>query len=142
MAQALAAVVEVQTETRSPRDRVTPLRPVSRKPDVGLTTAFLTMTEARRSQALPKIRAVLEARGVDPVVCDFVEDDLREATEALSDIEAFFQESVEALLKPTASVLYDRAADASVFERLDHLYETLHNLRRRMVQVSARVRRR
>lgn len=138
MALSLAAVVD--TEVTAPRPR-RPAAPPPRDEDSEFAAALLGVLRDERWDRAESIGERLKARGIDPTVVDFVEDDLREATEALADIEAFFQESLEALSRPASSVLEERSADASVLERVDHLHLVLSGLRRRLVQVAAGVRR-
>ncbi len=156
MANALAAVVD----TEVPDFLEAPVRPAPRRPaaqapetvlapppprpdeDTEFAAALLGVLRDQRWDASGTVASRLRARGVDANVCHFVEDDLREATEALSDIEAFFQESLEALGRAAPGVLMAHASDAAILERVDHLHLVLSGLRRRLVQVAAGVRRR
>jgi len=138
MALSLAAVVDTEVTARRPRR---PAASPRRDEDSEFAAALLGVLRDGRWDEAEAISRRLKARGVDPTVVGFVEDDLREATEALADIEVFFQESIEALLRPFSPVLEERAADASVLERVDHLHLVLSGLRRRLVQVAAGVRR-
>lgn len=109
--------------------------------DAEFSGALLGVLRDQRWENAAALGERARGAGADATVCDFLEDDVREATEALADIEAYFQESLEALARPTPAVLLERAADAGVLDRVDDLYVVLSNLRRRMVQVAAGVRR-
>lgn len=110
--------------------------------DGSLVAAVGEMIRAQRADAASSLAERLAERGVDATVCAFVEDDLREAAEAMADAEAYFQETLDALgaARPSPRVLMERAADAGVLERVDHLHQVLSNMRRRLVQVAAGIR--
>lgn len=107
--------------------------------DGGLVAAVGEMLRMQREDAASALSERLSGEGVDANVCAFLEDDLREAADALADTEAYFQETIEALgaSAPSPKVLIERAADAGILERVDHLHQVLSNMRRRLVQVSA-----
>jgi hypothetical protein len=147
---AAAVVTSIETETRTLRRRPEPVAAVPRPSepaaadtlDGGLVAAVGELLRSQRSEGAATIASDLLARGVDPTVCAFLEDDLREAAEALADVDAFFQESLESLSAraPSPRVLTERAEDVAVLERVDHLHNVLSNLRRRLVQVAAGLR--
>lgn len=117
-------------------------QPLDVELDGGLVAAVGEMLRMQRADAAASLSASLAERGVDSNVCAFLEDDLREAADALADAEAFFQETIDALgaSSPSPNVLMERAADAGVLERVDYLHLVLSNMRRRLVQVAAGVR--
>lgn len=142
---ALVAVQDNETARARRLPRRLPQLPVAEPAPVGedaeFTGALLGVLRDQRWETAAALCERLRLRGVDRTVCDFLEDDLRQATETLADVEAFFQETMEALERPAAGPLTERASDASVLDRMDDLYQVLANLRRRMVQVAAGVRR-
>ena len=77
----------------------------------------------------------------DAVVLDFLEDDLREAREALATVGSYFGD-VEAAVAGSASGKDEFLALAlgrGPVEQLEYLAGVLQTLRRRLVQVSARL---
>ena len=120
-----------------------PPAPASRRPgeDPLFFTTLLGLLHESRWEAARRIGREMRSRGVDPAVCDFLEDDLVEAADALADLEAFFQEVVESLdvPRPSPGALSERAGDVAPLDRADHLHLTLTNLRRRLLQVAGRL---
>ncbi len=108
----------------------------------GSMAGLVERLREQRKRAATVLAARLSSKGVDRTVCAFLEDDLREAADALADAENFFQERIEALSAavPSSDALIDRASDCSGFGYADHLYEVLWSLRRRLVQVAAGLR--
>ena len=102
---------------------------------------LLGLLHEARFEAARRIGGEMRARGVDAAVCDFLEDDLIEAADALADLEAYFQEVVESLDRPAPSpgALSERAGDVTPLDRADHLHLVLTNLRRRLLQVAGRL---
>ncbi|MFW5879153.1 MAG: hypothetical protein ACOCVR_04960 [Myxococcota bacterium] len=141
-APSLTAVEVVELETLEERPRQEEGVDCEVVLDGALVAAASEMLRSQRIEAAGTISEDLASRGVDPTVCAFLEDDLREAADALADAEAYFQETVEALAgaRPSPGVLMERAADADVLERVDHLHQVLFNMRRRLVQVAAGIR--
>ena len=77
----------------------------------------------------------------DAVVLDFLEDDLREAGEALAAVASYVDE-VERALGGTAArkeEVLALAAGRGPLEQVEYLAGVLQTLRRRLVQVSARL---
>ncbi len=147
MAGVSAAVVETRPQAPSAaeasRRRQGPQAARTRRgvEDPHFFATLLGLLHESRWEAVRRIGASLRDQGVDPTVCEFLADDLMEAVDALADLEAFVQEVVESLDRPgpVPQVLGERAADVAPQARADHLHLTLGNLRRRLVQVAARL---
>jgi hypothetical protein len=75
------------------------------------------------------------------VVLDFLEDDLREARAALAGVAAWIAGVERALADPDASQqrILSAANAGATAERLDELSEAVASVRRRVVQVAARM---
>src|SRR5262245_50835122 len=68
----------------------------------------------------------------------FVDDDLRETARAMENIEGFLVEALHLLEREdlTQAELVALTDDEQVFDELDHLGDTLSNLRCRMVKIA------
>jgi CRP-like cAMP-binding protein len=75
------------------------------------------------------------------VVLDFLEDDLREAREALAAVVAYVDDVEAVLSDPSApqDTLLALALGGGPLERVDALSEVLASVRRRIAQVAARM---
>jgi hypothetical protein len=77
----------------------------------------------------------------DHVVLDFLEDDLREASAALTGVAAWLANVERALsnVEPSQQQLLTLAASAAPAERIDALSSAVASVRRRLAQVAARI---
>jgi len=106
--------------------------------------AMRNLEESRQDaihQAIERLRARMRRTSdPDPMHLEFLEDDLREGMQAVSEIEAFFEDAIALLSSPsTRSVdLVDAADDPSVLERLDYLVVVVSNVRRRLMHLATR----
>ena len=80
-------------------------------------------------------------RGQDQVLVDFLEDELREGERAMGDVTSWFDEVLATIVAEDASAktLVDLADDRTVLEQIDYLGEVVANLRKRLLQIAARV---
>lgn len=92
-------------------------------------------------EALGRLRARLRrADDPDPLHLEFIEDDLREGSAALEEVEAFFADVLHLLASSDARAadLIDLADDTAVLDRLDYLVVVVNNLRRRLLHLAQR----
>jgi len=94
----------------------------------------------RVNAAIKNLRRRLRRSTDDPVRLELLEDDLREGRRALEEVEAFFDDALDLLAQPDArgTQYVDLADDLSVVDRLQELSDAINNLRRRLLQLSAR----
>ncbi|EPX63686.1 hypothetical protein D187_006095 [Cystobacter fuscus DSM 2262] len=93
-------------------------------------------------QSMLYLAHLLPERADATVMMDFLEDDLREGLDALSDVEAHFTELLEAL-RPEAVCprgLIEAGDDLLVQERLELLMDVVMRLRRRLSQAAGLMR--
>src|SRR5882724_269987 len=99
-----------------------------------------TVDAIRRS--VDRLEALLPPREDSAVLLDFLEDDLREGMEAVSEIQAHFSEVIDTLrsekLSPIA--LLDAGEDFRVLNRLEYLHVVVTQLRRRLSQAAGKLR--
>jgi hypothetical protein len=93
-------------------------------------------------EAVDGLRRRLFRRSSDRVLCDFLEDDLVQARDAMEGIGAYLDGLVETLgdCDSTPEQLFERADDPSPLDQIDQLSVTLSNLRRRLALVAGRSR--
>ncbi len=93
-------------------------------------------------EAIDGLRRRLFRRSSDRVLCDFLEDDLVQARDALEGIGAYLDALVDTLAERDSSPerLFEKADDPSPVDQLDQLSITLSNLRRRLALVAGRSR--
>ncbi len=108
--------------------------------DPEMAVALIELLREQRADAAFGVADAMRARGADPVVCDFLGDDLREAAHALADVEGWLQCTLDVLDRPSASTLFEQASDVGVLGSLEHLFQTVDNLRRRLMQASVGLR--
>ena len=86
-------------------------------------------------------RRLRPASDRDAVVLDFLEDDLGEIRGSLAEVSHYLSDVEEALGDPEADRdrLLGLALGRGPLERLEYLSGVVQNLRRRLVQVSARM---
>lgn len=99
-----------------------------------------TVDEIR--QSVDRLEAMLPQREDSAVLLDFLEDDLREGVEAISEVEAHFAEVLATLksdkLSPVA--LLDAGEDFRVLNRLEYLTVVVTQLRKRLSQAAGKLR--
>ena len=93
-------------------------------------------------RCVDRLEALLPKREDTDVLLDFLEDDLREGLEAISEIEQHFTDVLETLgsdkLSPVA--LLDAGEDFRVLNRLEYLTSIVGQLRRRLSQAAGKLR--
>lgn len=94
----------------------------------------------RVEAAMQSLRGRLRRATDDPLRIELLEDDLREGRRALGEVDEFFDEVIALLSdrKAPVSRYVDLADDPSVAERLEHLADAVHALRRRLLQLAVR----
>jgi hypothetical protein len=106
------------------------------------------LTEAVRPEDTDDIREALSrlrrrmrrADDPDPMHLEFIEDDLREGSHALDEVQAYFADILR-LLSSTdtrAADLIDLADDTAVLDQLDYLVVVVNNLRRRVLHLASK----
>ena len=90
------------------------------------------------------LKQLLPDREDSAVVLDFIEDDLREGLDAISEVEAHFTDILDTLLadKVTPIKLLDAAEDFRVLNRIEYLMVVVAQLRRRLSQAAGKMRER
>jgi hypothetical protein len=101
----------------------------------------LTTVDAIR-RSVDRLEALLPPREDSAVLLDFLEDDLREGLEAISEIESHFTDVLDTLsndrLSPVA--LLDAGEDFRVLNRLEYLMGVVGQLRKRLSQAAGKLR--
>jgi Rne/Rng family ribonuclease len=103
-------------------------------------TIFQTNLEAAK-----EITYQLRFRNIGGIiVLDFIEDDLREGLDAISEVEAHFTDSLDTLRadRVTPIKLLDAAEDFRVLNRIEYLMVVVAQLRRRLSQAAGKMRER
>jgi hypothetical protein len=112
---------------------------------VGVVVERQVAVEPRRpvpEDPVEALRQRLSGRSArEHVVLDFLSDDLREAREALGNVQRYVQGIERAMTDPrlTQQQLLALALGGGPAEQLDYLAEMLANTRRRLAQVAARM---
>jgi hypothetical protein len=93
-------------------------------------------------EAIDGLRRRLFRRSSDRVLCDFLEDDLVQAREALEGIGAYLDDLVETLGEGDGAPeqLFEKADDPAPIDQIDQLQIILSSLRRRLALVAGRSR--
>ncbi|MFZ5443671.1 MAG: hypothetical protein ACOZQL_26930 [Myxococcota bacterium] len=95
-------------------------------------------------ESVDRLEALLPDREDNAVMLDFIEDDLREGLDAISEVEAHFTDILDTLrsdrLGPIA--LLDAAEDFRVLNRIEYLMVVVAQLRRRLSQAAGKMRQR
>lgn len=144
MSRSLAATVAPSSPIADrPKACLTPRAPRSPAgtldPDLGVA-----LVELLRDERLEQAEVVAErarAQGADATVCAFLADDLREAAHTVAEVEHWLQSTLDVLDAPSPATLFEQATDVAVLQRLEHLFQTVDNLRRRLLQASVGLRR-
>lgn len=94
--------------------------------------------------SVTRLERLLPDREDSAIVLDFIEDDLREGLEAISEVEAHFTDVLDALRadKVTPISLLDVAEDFRVLNRIEYLMVVVSQLRRRLGQAAGKMRER
>ncbi len=123
--------------------RLTPR--VSRSPagtlDPDLGVALVELLRDERLERAEMVAEQARERGADATVCAFLADDLREAAHTVAEVEHWLQSTLDVLDTPSSATLFEQATDVAVLQRLEHLFQTVDNLRRRLLQTSVGLRR-
>ncbi len=92
-------------------------------------------------ESVDRLEALLPEREDNAVLLDFLEDDLRESLDAISDVEAHFTDVLDSLrTQPiTPQGLVDLADDTRVLGRLEYLMVVAAQLRKRLTQAAGRI---
>lgn len=93
-------------------------------------------------ESVDRLEALLPEREDSAVVLDFIEDDLREGLDAISEVEAHFTDILDTLRaeKVTPIKLLDAAEDFRVLNRIEYLMVVVAQLRRRLSQAAGKMR--
>lgn len=94
------------------------------------------------ADSVDRLERLLPEREDAAVLLDFLEDDLREGLDAVSEVEAHFTDVLDTLrsarLSPAA--LLDAAEDFRVLNRLEYLTVVVSQLRKRLSQAAGQLR--
>jgi hypothetical protein len=92
-------------------------------------------------ESVDRLEALLPEREDNAVLLDFLEDDLRESMDAISDVEAHFTDVLDSLRTApiTPQALVDLADDTRVLNRLEYLMVVASQLRKRLTQAAGRI---
>ncbi len=95
-------------------------------------------------ESVDRLEKLLPAREDSAIVLDFIEDDLREGLDAISEVEAHFTDILDTLRgdKLTPIKLLDAAEDFRVLNRIEYLMVVVAQLRRRLSQAAGKMRER
>ena len=95
-------------------------------------------------EAAGRLLEQLPDREDSSVLADFIEDDLREGFDAISDVEAHFTGVLDALRDGQLSPLrlLEAGEDFHVLQRLEYLHNVVAQLRRRLSRAAGKLRQR
>lgn len=93
-------------------------------------------------EAVGRLASQLPARADAAVLVDLLEDDLREGLDALEDVQAHFTDLLESLERPTPLGLVQAADEQRVLQRLEVLFRSVGQIRRRLGQAAGMMRQR
>jgi hypothetical protein len=132
MKKSAVAVVEVEAKQVAVREPIREVRP---------GWGALRPGEDLEAHHLPALRARLGGADREAVLVDFLEDDLREAQQAMAAVAGHLAAVTEALSDPRLGRerLVQMALDGEPLDRLDYLSVVLVNLRKRMAQVAGKL---
>lgn len=93
-------------------------------------------------RCVDRLEALLPKREDSQVLVEFLEDDLREGMEAVSEVEDHFRQILETLdsRKLSPAALIEAGEDFRILNRLDYLHVVVGNLRKRLSQAAGRLR--
>jgi hypothetical protein len=94
--------------------------------------------------SVDRLEHLLPDREDSAVVLDFLEDDLREGMDAISEVETHFTDIIDALRaeRVTPVSLLDAAEDFRVLNRIEYLMVVVSQIRRRLCQAAGKMRER
>jgi len=92
-------------------------------------------------ESVDRLEALLPEREDNTVLLDFLEDDLRESLDAISDVEAHFTDVLDSLRTEaiTPRKLVELADDQRVLNRLEYLMVVASQLRKRLTVAAGRI---
>lgn len=92
-------------------------------------------------ESVDRLERLLPKRDDVGVLMDFLEDDLREGLDAISQVEGHFYDVLEALRseKLAPLTLIDVAEDFRVLNRLEYLMVVVTQLRKRLAQAAGKL---
>lgn len=95
-------------------------------------------------ESVDRLERLLPDREDSAILLDFIEDDLREGLDAISEVEAHFTDVLDTLRadKVTPINLCDAAEDFRVLNRIEYLMVVVSQLRRRLSQAAGKMRER
>jgi hypothetical protein len=95
-------------------------------------------------ESVDRLEQLLPQREDSAIVLDFIEDDLREGLDAISEVEAHFTDILDTLRADKVSPikLLDAAEDFRVLNRIEYLMVVVAQLRRRLSQAAGKMRER
>lgn len=95
-------------------------------------------------QSVDRLERLLPDREDSAILLDFIEDDLREGLDAISEVEAHFTDVLDTLRADRLSPinLCDAAEDFRVLNRIEYLMVVVSQLRRRLSQAAGKMRER
>ncbi|MBK7859504.1 MAG: hypothetical protein IPJ65_12950 [Archangiaceae bacterium] len=93
-------------------------------------------------RCVDRLEALLPQREDTFVLLDFLEDDLREGFEAVSEVEGHLRQIVETLESPRLSpvALLESGEDFRILNRLDYLHVVVSQLRKRLSMAAGKLR--
>lgn len=95
-------------------------------------------------ESVDRLERLLPDREDSAILLDFIEDDLREGLDAITEVEAHFTDVLDALRgdKLSPITLLDVAEDFRVLNRIEYLMVVVSQLRRRLSQAAGKMRER
>ena len=108
------------------------------------SAAPLSRTVDAIADSVDRLERLLPAREDSEVLLDFLEDDLREGLDAVSEVEAHFTDVLDTLRadRLTPIDLCDAAEDFRVLNRIEYLMVVVSQLRRRLSLAAGKMRQR
>ena len=93
-------------------------------------------------ESVERLEQFMPQREDAEVLVDFLEDDLREGLDAISEVESHFTDVLDVLRneRPTPIGLLEAAEDFRVLNRLEYLMVVVAQLRRRLSQAAGKLR--
>ncbi len=92
-------------------------------------------------ESVERLERLMPRREDSEVLLDFLEDDLREGLDALSEVESHFTDILDTLRdeRPTPIRLVELAEDFRVLNRLEYLMVVVAQLRKRLSQAAGKL---
>jgi hypothetical protein len=108
-----------------------------------LSSSSGSLTEAVDSvgDAVQRLEEILPRREDSAVLLDFLEDDLREGLDAISEVDAHFTDILDMLRSDRLSpiTLINASEDYRVLNRLEYLMVVVAQLRKRLSQAAGKL---